>query len=101
MRKANQMLRIIALRTKEGRWLAHWQDEPSVVVSSGSMLGAAARLLIETPERGVSPKDVEIDPMAAARGREELVVIPRNPGEKEIPPPKPPEGPKNPPEKFY
>jgi hypothetical protein len=70
------MVRIIALRDKKCHWSAFWHDDPTTKYKSASVLGAIARLLINSPERHVACSDLVPDPMAYQRNRVEMVVMP-------------------------
>lgn len=69
------MVRIIALREKNCRWSAYWHDDPKHKFKSASVLGAIARLLINSPERHIAVSDLVTDPMACQPGRVEMVVM--------------------------
>jgi hypothetical protein len=69
------MVRIIVKREKNCRWSAYWHDDPTHLHRSASVLGAVARLIINSPDRHIAVSDLVTDPMAYQPGRVEMVVL--------------------------
>ena len=67
-------MRIIAEKVSPSRWAAWWNDAPSELVTSASVWGAVARLLIQS-SRDVAARDLVEDKEASESGRVEMVVL--------------------------
>lgn len=67
-------MRIIAEMDSSSRWMAWWNDSPDQFATSGSVLGAIARLLIHSPNRHVAASDLQPDSLACEKGHIEMVV---------------------------
>ncbi len=70
-------MRIIAEKEGDAHWLAWWEDAPSEKSRSGSVLGAVARLLLQSPDRHVAASDLMTDAIACNVSHIEMVVAAR------------------------